>query len=245
MLSKVLFLLFLLIPSYVQAVPTLISSVAVTNDSLNSATSKSSSVTTGAGIIVIVVSHDQSVPSYTVTDSLGNVYLSRTNYASTAEGAIQIWYVLTPITSGTTDFTIFTSGGIPSGVMMAFGDVTSYELENGATNGAGSSLTLATGAVSSSYSNVLLISGATWTVVGVVTIDSSFTIAQQAAFVNGFHYGVGGAYKIITTAASQNPTWTFPTTSTNAVDIASFKSSASTLPGANSCGNFLLLNVGC
>jgi hypothetical protein len=91
---------------------------------------------------------------------------------------------------------------------------------NGATSGGAASL--ATGSVTPSTNDQLVIAACAHEKASA-TINSGFTEIDDVAYVGGAAIGGMMAYKVQTTAAAVNPTFTIPSSGAIAVAIATFK----------------------
>lgn len=183
--------------------------------------------TTGANLLVLGISCDDAFAD-TPSDSKGNTWTQLTSY-SNAQPRVRLWYSV-PSSVGTSH--TFSSNGVAlvgSIFAAAFSGVsaTPTDQQNGA-NGTGSA-TLATGSITPSENNELLISVLAFNAAGSnCTNGSSFTETNEIDFGAGDHYGGVLAYIVQTTAGAVNLTWTRGTgTSGMAATIASFKASAS------------------
>jgi hypothetical protein len=113
-----------------------------------------------------------------------------------------------------------------------------FDVQNGATT-AGAA-TLATGSVTPSQDNSLIVAGLGFNVSSAgPTINSSFTRSSWVNFGSGNNYGSAEAYLVQTTAGAVNPTWTKGNTEAAAATIAVFKPAAAT-PSATSSPVFNL-----
>jgi len=179
--------------------------------------------TTGANLIILAASYYVLAgggPS--VSDSAGNVWTALTAYG-TGDRTMKLYYSINPVTSASHTFTFTsTNATYPSLAMMAFsGAAGGYGL---AENGAGAVATsIATGSVTPSINNCLLVTGLSFTDSTVnATINSAFTVAQSLPSAN--KASVAAAYKVQTTAGAENPTWTQGgAASAMATSIAVFK----------------------
>ena len=97
----------------------------------------------------------------------------------------------------------------------------------GATSGGTSVTSLATGSITPTQNNELIISG--WglsgTTTGTPTINSGMTISDFLNGVGGSYVAGGTAYKTQSTAAAINPTWSWATSAPAYAVIVSFKHS--------------------
>lgn len=176
--------------------------------------------TTGATLLVIVVdNYSQDSTTATITDSKSNTWTALTNRAGGTSN-IAIMYAQNP-TVGTghtfsctgsycTIFVSAWSGTLTSGV---------FDVQNGAS--CPSCSTLATGSVTPSQADSLIIAGFSDNDTTALSIDSGFTKINEQRN-NSFETGAD-AYLIQTTASAVNPTWTASGAVARAAAIAVFK----------------------
>ena len=198
--------------------------LAITTDPIN---------TTNANLLIIVDSCDVSAPA-TPTDSKSNSWTGLTAKIGT-NNYLRIWYSIpTSVGAGHT----FTSNSTFASVTaMAFSGAAASSVydgqETGAVNNVGST-SLATGAITPSQDNCLVITGHGEEGASVgQAVDSGFATIDATYYstgIGGAAYGGGGSWKVQTTpAASVNPTWSWTTTNPSTAVIASFKAAASNL----------------
>lgn len=192
--------------------------------------------TTGADLLVLVLSDFAGGARGTISDSKGNSWTPLTSRTSVGNRRVTIFYSLpTTVGSGHT----FTSTGgagadFPAIAITAWsgrvGGV--FDVENGAIDDSGS--TLATGSVTPAFDNALIISG--WSgdgTTGSLAIDSGMTLVDS--FTAPGEEGLGHAYKVQTTKAAINPTWTpWGGNTSEAVAIAVFNQGLHASPGVGS-----------
>jgi hypothetical protein len=175
-----------------------------------SATTSPTINTTGASLIVVVVgTYDGWAPTAMV-DSASNTWTALTSYVGGGQ-AIRIYYKLSPTTSSTHTFT----PTVPQTyyctfTVMAFSGVASYQSTAGENGFAGGPTgdTIQPGSVTPSVNGALIVSGVSCYGVGASpTINSSFDATYGVAKFGNAAMG-GAAYKVQTTAAAINPTWT-------------------------------------
>lgn len=185
--------------------------------------------TTGATLLVAVVSYNGTVTG--VTDSKGNTWTALTAHANSGVTS-RIYYVdsATPTVGSGHTFTLNGTGIAGAINVMAFsGTVASpYDSQQNGSNSASAS-TIQPGVVTPGAQGAIIISGFTGgnTFGGSATINSGFTITNQKALTGGTNYGTAAAYRIQGDPA--NPLWTLGSTVSNiASTIAVFKASPST-----------------
>ncbi len=215
---------------------------SVLKQSTNANTTTSSAInTTGANLIVVSIADYGVATAAVLSDSQGNTWTGLTA-RSTSGARVKIYYCYNPTTSASHTFTATGTGIYVALSALAFSgsDATPFDVENGTTGASGTSK--ATGSVSPSLDNELIITSGGWSNAGQPTslsINSGFTISQQAVNVSGTAFGLGTAYLIQTTKGAVNPTWSWGSTSEHAFEIATFKASTVT---PNTSNFFQLFN---
>lgn len=198
--------------------------LASTLKQANSASTEASSAidTTGATLLVVVASYLYNA-AVTLTDSAGNTWTPLTAYSTSASTRVRIYYCLSPSTSASHTFQLAGALSYPALAVAAFsGTLTAsaFDVENGNFNNSGT--TVATGTVTPSEGNELLIFGFSSNASGSYSVDVG-TIANQAGLLGASAFGVALAYQIQTTATARNATWTSGS-GTLAAAAATFKS---------------------
>jgi hypothetical protein len=195
------------------------SSGAVHTDAVN---------TTGANLLVAVLSCFGATPSVTVSDSKSNTWTALTNYLGT-DANVRIYYSV-PSSVGTShSFNAAQAGGatpFPSISVSAFSGAhaTPYTSQVAGSGGTGTSRQ--PGSITPSEDNCLVISGVDFNTGTSPSINSSFTIGATSIYVSSYRLGGSIAYLIQTTATVVNPTWSWTGSVNNAASIAVFKSAA-------------------
>jgi len=175
--------------------------------------------TTGANIIVGCIS-DDGTPTF--TDNKSNSWTELTQ-----QGApnISLWYAVNPIVgAGHTFSTLHAYGAV---AMQAFSNTgtLSFDVENGASTGGATSL--ATGSVSPSVDDELLVTGIEWgATMSNSSINSSFVKTNAVNASTGVNFGIGMAYIVQSSKGAVNPTWSWTTSGAANTRIATFKSVA-------------------
>ena len=180
--------------------------------------------TTGANLIVLVIADYVGFgASPTPTDNQSNTWTGLTAQTAAGSTHCRIWYVYNPTTSTTHTFTSPDTGQAryPVILMAAFsGAVASpADQQNGST---GTGTSLATGSITPSEGEELIISGISFGATGGATVNESMTETNDIGYNLGVNMGGVMAYKIQTTATAINPTWTYGSSEGAAV-VASFK----------------------
>ena len=181
--------------------------------------------TSGADFIVVNVAWDAGAATPSITDSNSNSWTILNIYtAATHKSAM--WYKQAPTVGAAHTFTASGTNVYPSMGVLAFsGSVASpFDQQNGAND---SSTTLATGSITPTENNELIVTGFGIFNPGTpVSIDSGFTLVDSINFSSGNYYGSATAYLIQTTASAVNPTWTRTNSNHMTASIASFKAAA-------------------
>lgn len=201
--------------------------------------------TTGADCLVGVVTNYTGIGVPSISDSKSNSWTSLTNRNATNTNGRMFYCVPSSVGSGHTF-----SGGLagtdyPSIAVIALAGV--HATPFGAESGSGSDgvTTKQAGSLTPSENNCIVIACLSFNAANTPSINESFTIAQHIDFSSGQHFGVDLAYKIQTTAAAQNPTWTNGSSGEMVAALAWFKSAAGGGGGANYLTSKLsLLGVG-
>lgn len=180
--------------------------------------------TAGVDLIVLAVASYQAVADPTISDSKGNTWTPRTSYASDVS-KLKIYYAVNPTVGSGHTFTASQSGSYPSIIVLGFSGshATPFDQENGNTSASASSL--ATGSVTPTEDNELIIMAACHSA-DISSCDEGTGGPLLVAYVNGEHFAGGADAEIQTTAAAINPTWTFAAAASCAVAQATFKAAA-------------------
>ncbi len=181
--------------------------------------------TTGANLIVLVVSYYGTAP--TVSDSKGNTWTARTAYTRSVATVREYYCQGGTVGSGHT-FTVSGASSFSSVGALSFSgaDAAPYDTENGGGNSG--SATTQPGSITPSVNDCLIVSATGWNSDGSISINASFTGLLQLAPGNAQNFGTGIAYLIQTTAAAVNPTITNTASSSQyvATTQAAFKAAA-------------------
>ena len=183
--------------------------------------------TTGANLLIAVVSQDNGAALPTLSDSKGNTWNARTTYAGSFT-KVTIFYSVATSVGASHSVTATGSNVTCTLTVLAFSGAhasTPYDVENGANFGSGTSGQ--PGSVTPSENDELIVTGIVWTgATSAASINSSYTIAQVAYLSGGVAYGGGAAYLIQGAAAAVNPTWSWTTASAGNACQATFKKAA-------------------
>lgn len=166
--------------------------------------------TSGANFLVVVAVDLAGGSQSAISDSYGNTpYLQLTSQSATVRETISFYYSAT-VGAG---HTFTASGGTVSAIAAAAfsGVLTTNPVDvQAGTNNSGSA-TIQPGSITPTQNNELIISGIGGYVVAgseTYSIDSGMTITDQQGLIGGASFGLALAYKVQTTAAAINPTWT-------------------------------------
>lgn len=199
-----------------------VAGASITTDAIDS---------TGANLLLIGVSeYLGNGGTWTVSDSKSNALTQLTAHEIASSQRSQLTYAKNPssVGSGHTATDTVSQNSFPTVHFAAFSgaDTTaSADQENGATTA--STTSLATGSVTPSADNELIIAHISlFASVTNLAIDSGFTILDPIDKTAN-HMGGAIAYKIQTTAAAENPTWSWTTAVQACASIATFKAAPS------------------
>lgn len=185
--------------------------------------------TTGATALAAFVAYDGSsapVP----TDSNGNTWTPLTAQSGTF-GRGRWFYAANPIVGSGHTASVNASFSYPGLIFLAFSGITitsPFDQENGTGTSSGAT-SLATGSVTPSENGELILVGLSFeSIISGLGIDGTgFTIIETVPSVGGQNYGAAVAYKIQSTAAAENRTWSWTSSTDGTATIATFKSSGS------------------
>lgn len=182
--------------------------------------------TTGAKLLIATVSWFSLITADgTLSDGApSNVWTPLTKRVQ-GNTSHQIFYCISPTTSGSHEF-FFAGSSTFASIQISAWSHTGTPAYDGQQNGAtsASATTLATGSVTPTQDYTLIIAGCGAASDATFTgIDSSFTLQENNAAVSGTAIGGAHAYKFVSPAAANNPTWTVNTPTVVMAAIAVFK----------------------
>lgn len=160
-----------------------------------------------------------------LTDSKGNTWTPLT-LQSGALPNVRIYYCPTPVVGASHTFTL--SATYSTAQITAWSGslaTTPFDVEN---SGGAAAASVATGSVTPSVDNSLIVTAFGDNLGAAASINSSFTISDQEPWSNAVNFGGACAYLIQTTATAVNPTWTSVGANWSAATIATFKPSVTT-----------------
>lgn len=184
--------------------------------------------TTGCNLLVLGIL-DYNAVATTIVDSKSNTWTGLTTRPVNFSES-RLYYCFNPTVGTGHTFTPSGLGMYPTICIAGFsGAVTSpFDVENGATGTSGTSK--ATGSVSPSENNELVITALCFDAINTAAINSGFTIMNQVNYVSGQHFGGAMAYLVQGSAAAVNPTWSWGTSTDHSTGIATFKSAVVAVP---------------
>lgn len=158
--------------------------------------------TTGASLEVVACAYFNQEPC-NISDSSSNTWPSPITWTE-GQTSINFWYKYSPTTNSSQTFTVTCSGGncYPSLTVIAFKNTVGSTIDQ--QNGPG---TTQPGSITPTANNEVVVSNSLFNTTGTATVNSSMTILDQVAFVNGTNEGGALAYVIQTSATAINPTW--------------------------------------
>lgn len=188
--------------------------------------------TSGANFLVANVVDYQVNAACTFSDSKTNTWSAKTSYSVAGNARNVIKYVANPTVGSGHTFTSSGTNTYGECFVLGFSGVhaSPSDQENGVGGSSGTSL--ATGSITPSQDNCLVIAGiGVGSAAGSPSINGGFTATEVAAGVSGHTFMGGVAYLIQTTAAAANPTWSWSGAATPTANIASFKAAAAAVGG--------------
>lgn len=177
----------------------------------------------GATLIIAGIAYAGS--PCTITDTSSNTYTLAKAQPSGAGQSSAVWYVRNPTTTGSMHFTCAGANTFPMINIMGFtGTATSGAPNATSSNGGATGTSVNAGPVAPSVANTTcvteLMTGGNEH--GTPTISSPFTVGSAVPNAGGISVGGVSAYQIQTTATTENPTYSWPTSVPNAGAAACF-----------------------
>lgn len=163
------------------------------------------------------------------SDSLGNTWSSNITGGAPSGSAPMLIYALAPTVGSSQTFTCSLTSLFGVFQVAAFSNVTSADQNDIGFAGGGNTGTIGT-PITPANNNGLVISCCSVNDVSLPTIDSGFTITDQAETLGGNYVGGGLAYLVQTTASAVDPTWTWTSSSSWSVILATFNPSITASP---------------
>ena len=185
---------------------------------------------TGADFLVVAIGGFRAkFVSTVVTDNKGNEFFPMTSSSDDNASAL-IYYCSNPTVGSSHTFTYSEAGTYPSITAIAFSSVGCLETQN--WSGHLASNTVSTGSVTAASDGSLFIVAGCAQAGTFSSIDSSFTLENANAYSANVSMGSCMAYKIQTTASSENPTLTNSGSAAISASIACFNPSQPSGGGA-------------
>lgn len=208
---------------------------------LNSATTGAADGT-GANLSIVCQTTNNGVAEPTPTDSEGNTYTGETRTSTGGFFYTRIWHSYNPTVSASMTASWSQATGAGGISLMLFSGAASGGLDQQGQGTTTSATSIASGSITPTENDELIVTMCSFEPAGTLSVDSSITLATQANYAGGVNYGTGCGYKIQTTAAAINATWSKTGTAGGmASHVASFKAAG----GAVATYNYLtLLGVG-
>lgn len=182
---------------------------------------------TGVNLLVIAQSSYVVNSEPTPTDSSSNVYTGLT-LKSGSFWRTRLWYKENPTVTSSMTGSGSTTNSFSAGGIMGFSGVaasSAFDQQNGASSI--SAMSLASGSITPSEDNELIVTMGSEGDTGTLSVDSSITLATQVNYAGGSNVGMGCGYKIQTSAAAISATWSKTGSATEMQSvIASFKAAA-------------------
>lgn len=177
--------------------------------------------TTGANCILVWIPRYSTEPTF--SDNKSNTYTALTN--ASYGGIDGRFLICLDANVGTGHTFTMSGGGTCSASVIAFSDVhEASAFDQQVSNGAVGASSLSTGSLTPSVNGCVVVAGGNgYATSGFTAIDSGFTLAQNGAGEYTTHQGYGLAYKVQTTAAAVNPTWTISSPSISLTVMVSLK----------------------
>jgi hypothetical protein len=198
---------------------------------------------TGVNLLVVAVSSYEGAAACTLSDSEANSWTGLTQQTTSGGNRIRLFYVFAPMVSAMQTFTCDGAGSFPGIIAKGWSgaDTSPFDQQNG-TPAPGSTATLATGPITPTTNNQLIVSASGIDFnAATFTSASDLTIAASAAHT-GSSEAVALAWAVQTSATAINSTWTLSgAASLWSAVIASFKAAAASGPPI---GSMMLTGVG-
>lgn len=181
--------------------------------------------TTGANFLAMWVAYDDFGGVPTLSDSKGNTWTALTLQSGTAVVKGRMYYCESATVGSGHTFTATGSFNYPSLSVGAFSGVkvsSAFDAEDGNGNAATNSIQPTTG-ITPSLNNEVVLYGLSLNNTATASNPSGYTTAGATAGDGANHIGSFLAYKIQTTAGTEQPTWTWTGVTIAACGIACFK----------------------
>lgn len=209
------------------------SGVAAGSSDHNTVTTGGYTLATAPSIFFVAVVNDKGVSAPVPTDSVGgNTYTSKVTRTGTFN-ILTIYECLAPAYSSGMTWSLSLTNSYAAICVLAFsGSKTSSPYDQSTSATSAGATTIKPGSITASEDNCVYITALGIDVAegSTPTIDASF-VSPAPLFSNytiGQHYGLAMSYRIQTTAAATDPTWTVATSISLTADMGTWKAAAVT-----------------
>lgn len=183
--------------------------------------------TTGAHLLVVLSSSFESATEPTLTDSKSNTWVALTPQPMTASARARLYYCANPTVGSGHTFTLTGTGTYCSILVAAWVEAAGATFDptkESGTTFTGTPDTVQPGSITPSVNDCLVLTGGAYAGPAGAIVDSGFTIIDDEPASGGVCFGACLAYKVQTTAAAVNPTWTCTATwASGGIVMAAFK----------------------
>lgn len=227
-MKRIILFLLLIFPVSVFATPALVAK-AIAGSSNGTTVTTVAINCTGATFALVTWDEGAGAVKGTLADSSSNTWTALTSYLSNSTSGIRLntSYVASPTVTSSQTVSI-TASTFPSVSFRCYSGVLAaspFDVQGG--QGSNSSVaTFDSGTITPGSTTYFGITSAGWSVgaVSAITVNSSFINLDSIAN-NGNHYALSSADKI-TVAATEDPTFSWTTSSDASVQVSTFKPSA-------------------
>ncbi len=174
--------------------------------------------TTGAGAIFI--GSYSELTTIFPTDSQSNTWTKDIEVSSAGQ-RFKLYRCSSPSTSASHTFTLtLIAGGKPSLWVACFSGTNIVLDQTNSNTATGTSIQ--PGSLTPPLNNALFIASVGLGITSAVSVDSGFTLLDSQTLIGGQRFSLASAYKLQTTAAAENPTWSWTTSATVDALIATY-----------------------
>ncbi len=176
----------------------------------------------GATLIVVALSYAPSSTPVLSDPPQNNPWTPLPECNLGTGAAIRLYYKARPTTNAAHTMTV-NGSGITSGIAIACFTGDFPGATDQATSAIANTTSLATGSVTPTQDNELIVTGLVKDHNETPSINGGFAIAGIGAYVPGSNYMAAIAYLIQTTATAANPSWSWATNANGGAPIQTFK----------------------
>ena len=183
-----------------------ISEVAHTTAAALDSPTTSPGINTGTSTLIVM--NVSGAGGGTVADSKSNTWQHTCSFT---DHTGCVWYVYSPTTDSSHTFSYNNNSVATSIQVIAFKGTSGAAVDQSAQADAGAGTTCQAGSITPGHNNEVVVAGFWASVDGggaTYSIGSSYSSPYFNPFNTGVNYGGGISYKVQTTAAATNPTWT-------------------------------------